>query len=566
MPDERPSAEQVRVALAEVLAWQGLSRSPQLAELLRYVVERTLSGDEASIKAYSIAVDVFGRPASFDPQADPIVRVQARRLRTLLEQYYESGMGQAEVEIRLPLGRYVPEFPARGGATAEAAAPGAASGVPAGPSRRSLRRFLLDATIGLGFALLAVGLAVGLLRPEPSQPSGVPVKPTLRVAAFDNLTGDPALDAAVVQFDRRVAALLGAFDEIAVDAESVSYVGGTVQAVDGKLVVRASLMSNEQDTRWSQQLSGGDVRDAAAGLERIAVSLAAQLGNAAGPLHQPGRLWLEGAENPQPEPYVCDLMFMDWRDHRDVEHADRASGCFETLLSRGDDAHVLAALASIGSWKAQFVANSQTDMVGSLNVVAGQVARAVTLAPQSSFVYEQQAAVLARQGSVDAAMGAIERSRQLNPSNMDVVAALGTILWLTARWDDARAASEAAIAMIPSPPPWYYVTRALLAFRDQRYFDAIDAAQVYIATDDEVAVAIILGSAPRVGRLDLIERYKPVLLANRRFQAEGVMARLQVRLRVEGALVRLREGLILAGIPVNVLDRPFDADGSARDD
>jgi hypothetical protein len=110
VPSDAPSAERVRAALDEVLGWPAISRSPQLAELLRYVVEKTLSGDEGSIKAYSIAVDVFGRPQSFDPQADPIVRVQARRLRTLLEQYYEAGESRADVEIHLPLGRYVPEF------------------------------------------------------------------------------------------------------------------------------------------------------------------------------------------------------------------------------------------------------------------------------------------------------------------------------------------------------------------------------------------------------------------------------------------------------------------------
>ena len=111
MPQDAPSAEQVRAALDELLGWQGISRSPQLAELLRYVVEKALAGDEGSIKAYSIAVDVLGRPQSFDPQADPIVRVQARRLRTLLDQFYKTGRGHAEVQIRLPIGRYVPNSP-----------------------------------------------------------------------------------------------------------------------------------------------------------------------------------------------------------------------------------------------------------------------------------------------------------------------------------------------------------------------------------------------------------------------------------------------------------------------
>ena len=93
-------------------------RSPQLAGFLQYVVEKTLAGDEAAIKAYSIAVDVFGRPHSFDPQTDPIVRVQARRLRTLLDQYYAETGGTAGVRIVLPVGRYVPIFESRANSTA----------------------------------------------------------------------------------------------------------------------------------------------------------------------------------------------------------------------------------------------------------------------------------------------------------------------------------------------------------------------------------------------------------------------------------------------------------------
>ncbi len=66
------------------------------------------SGNEAGIKAYAIAVDVFGRPQSFDPQSDPIVRVQARRLRAALEEYY-AGEGRTNaVRFYLPRGTLHP--------------------------------------------------------------------------------------------------------------------------------------------------------------------------------------------------------------------------------------------------------------------------------------------------------------------------------------------------------------------------------------------------------------------------------------------------------------------------
>src|SRR5690554_1470983 len=100
----------VRAALDEVLAWEPMRRSPQLGAFLRYIVEARLEGDEANLKAYSIAVDVLGRGEDFDPQSDPIVRVQARRLRNLLAAFYESGESESAVRIALPVGRYVPEF------------------------------------------------------------------------------------------------------------------------------------------------------------------------------------------------------------------------------------------------------------------------------------------------------------------------------------------------------------------------------------------------------------------------------------------------------------------------
>ena len=55
---------------------------------MRYVVDLAVTGREADIKEFAIGVDVFGRTADFDPKTDPIVRVQAGRLRLKLAEYY----------------------------------------------------------------------------------------------------------------------------------------------------------------------------------------------------------------------------------------------------------------------------------------------------------------------------------------------------------------------------------------------------------------------------------------------------------------------------------------------
>jgi hypothetical protein len=122
----------VRAALDELLRWEELVRSPQLAKFLSHIVEAKLRGEADSIKAYSIAVDVFGRPASFDPQVDPIVRVQARRLRGLLQEFDRQRLGRSATRITLPVGRYVPEFELVGQPEAAAAVSGTAGDSPEG--------------------------------------------------------------------------------------------------------------------------------------------------------------------------------------------------------------------------------------------------------------------------------------------------------------------------------------------------------------------------------------------------------------------------------------------------
>jgi hypothetical protein len=77
---------------------------------LKFVVEQTLAGDGPNLKESVIGVEVFGRPADYDPRIDPIVRVEARRLRSRLDKYYNSGNSSDPVRILLPKGSYVPSF------------------------------------------------------------------------------------------------------------------------------------------------------------------------------------------------------------------------------------------------------------------------------------------------------------------------------------------------------------------------------------------------------------------------------------------------------------------------
>jgi len=107
---EPVALEKERGELQAVLQSPLFLRSQTLARLLSYLCERTFAGESDHIKEYSIAVDVFGRPDSFDQDVDSIVRVQANRLRKRLAEYYQGEGAGHTMRITVPVGQYVPEL------------------------------------------------------------------------------------------------------------------------------------------------------------------------------------------------------------------------------------------------------------------------------------------------------------------------------------------------------------------------------------------------------------------------------------------------------------------------
>jgi len=106
-------AERVRAQLDRILASAAFADAERASSFLRFVVERALEGRVGEIKESVIAVEVLRRNPSFDSKSDPIVRVEAGRLRDRLSSYYQ-GEGEADrVLIALPKGGYVPEFSER---------------------------------------------------------------------------------------------------------------------------------------------------------------------------------------------------------------------------------------------------------------------------------------------------------------------------------------------------------------------------------------------------------------------------------------------------------------------
>lgn len=159
-----PGAVEVAAQLERVLASADFAQSARLQSFLRFIVEEALAGRGGALKEYTIALDVFERDDSFDPQTSSIVRVEASRLRAKLEKYNAVEGRNDPVRISLPPGGYLPEFRAFD-PEPESAPP---RGRPRRPPSRILALFVLMAATLSTAGLLLTDLLSSRPAREPT--------------------------------------------------------------------------------------------------------------------------------------------------------------------------------------------------------------------------------------------------------------------------------------------------------------------------------------------------------------------------------------------------------------
>jgi TolB-like protein len=104
------SSQSIREQLRRIVANPEFVVPERLKQLLRFLIEETLAGRTHRLKGYNLAVEVLGRDEQFDPQTDPIVRVEVGRLRRAMQDYYQGAGSDDPVHIKIPKGCYIPIF------------------------------------------------------------------------------------------------------------------------------------------------------------------------------------------------------------------------------------------------------------------------------------------------------------------------------------------------------------------------------------------------------------------------------------------------------------------------
>ena len=182
--------------LNEILAHRIFAASPKAQDFLRYIITESLAGRDEKLTGVSIAQDVFQKDSDFDSIQDSVVRVTARRVRYMLQDYYSQCTSEPKVKISIPKGKYRPHFEfAEKQPVQETPTPSPAvietTEIVVRP-----KRFKLFGMAGLLTAVLCVTI-LGLVLPKMNANSAIRNNeiasyPSIAIISFTNQTDDEA--------------------------------------------------------------------------------------------------------------------------------------------------------------------------------------------------------------------------------------------------------------------------------------------------------------------------------------------------------------------------------------
>lgn len=475
---------QARDALARVTGSAQLRPMSQLAAFLNFIVLRTLEGREKEIKGYTIAVEALGRPESFDPLIDPIVRVEAGRLRKALADYYAGPGRDDPVRIEVPRGSYVPRFVRAAPELDQAGEAGAAilrpdpahprpAGLPLSATRPArwlgpmrLAGVALLALLAAGGALMALrtGSPAPPAEPEAEAIGGTNFSRTLPVLRLESVaSADPQVGAVSSDFQMMLSDALARFDEFAVlDLDAMERAGGRKppatyviehRGVRQGDVVMASLRVIHAATGrvvWSTtEDQAVSVLDRPREVRELARRVSVRLAQPYGVIHAD----LRGAYAP-PHPMACITRAYDyWLAPSEALHAD-ARDCLEAAARDNPAFHPAWALLAFLHLDEHRIGYNRRDS-RPLDRAQAAAQRAMALAPESARAAQAMMAVLTVRGVVDEAIKLGFTAVRRNPFDTDILADVGARLTQAGRGMEGRPLLLRAADLNAARPPWH---------------------------------------------------------------------------------------------------------------
>ncbi len=464
-------------------------------DMLRYLAERRFKGCDEGVKAYSIALDVLGRPSGFDASTDPIVRIEISRLRSALDAYYQAFGSTGGATIHIPKGMYIAIFPSipvphepdnevHAGTKPAALVRECDAGLPdmqppVPDTRRSFK---------LAGASVAAAVLIGAVASVELFAGHAPItkRPTVYVlmeAAEASMQGEAsqtreALMTALTQFTTLTVAKASYSDVRSSDRSGRSY----------EITIKYYGDTDDRSVWWQiADSTTGDLLKS--GLERVDVSgkspvsireemageLAARFAATRGVINN---IEIHGSPD-EVLGNVCVLRAEYALDEGGMEQVARSRDCLErSLAAAPSDVDAKALLGRI----LLALPGSSTDVAARERAL--ELAKAaVSSAPLSDRAYVSLMAAQFAAGRTEAAVRAGNRAVELNPNNGDAAAKLALVLYLAGYKDAGVATARDAGRSMENAPRDAILVLALDAYATGRYSDAALLAEQINCTD-----------------------------------------------------------------------------------
>ena len=396
-----PDRDAVIGQLERILSSEDFDASPRSRAFLSFIVEETLVGRQDHLTQSVIATRVFGRRENFDPTVDPIVRIQAGRLRRSLERYYLLSGSDDSVRIELPRGTYVP---------------GARWGDKT-PARS------------------AVAVASG----GPRDPDGWP---SVVVSLFEN--DAPELQSAASRLKEELCVEMGRYGDVRVvrrrDLDALglrhgdfSLSGHVSRGADG-LRVRARLLDSHTASQvWAEEYTapasaaGGFWEESA---RRIAARVASEQGVVA------RQLWAEERLHPvfEPSPYGGVLRSYRFFFNRDLQEFRPACVALERIVRERPECG-LAFVQLARLYRANYSFELAPNAPGTIDEAIALAQTAARLDPDSQRAHVALGCALLVKGELSAGRAEAETAYELNPDSFVYLDWIGWMLALLGDWE-----------------------------------------------------------------------------------------------------------------------------------
>ncbi|WEX77476.1 hypothetical protein PYH37_002273 [Sinorhizobium numidicum] len=572
-----PTERDIRAQLKRIQTSPEFDVPERAHRFLTYIVDEVVAGRGDRIKAFSIAVEVFGRDSSFDAQNDPVVRIEAGRIRRALERYYLVAGQNDPIIVSVPKGGYVPVFSRNDrGPVAQANAENTEEADKNGERRKRRWRPVLLAAAGV--LILAVIALVALWRAD--QPANGllgtanavrarPDVPRLIVMPFEDLSGTDSSKIVARGLTDKVIEQISKFKEIAVIAGSPSGLSGETLSgatssaryalsggvrLDGDKLLLTSRLTNRDDgsVLWAETYGESLQARSLLDLEtNVARAVATALAQPYGVIFRADASKAADAAPDDWEAYRCTLAYYGYRADLNPQTHASVQGCLKRAVERFPGyatAWALLSLTYIDQFRFRYRLNAPASPPVDLAMDAAR--RAVELDPQNVRGLQAEMLVFFLRGDVETALKIGARALEINPSDPELSAEYGLRLALSGEWKRGCELVAGAVSRNPGPLGYFEASLALCSYMQEDYVVAeqwIRAADVRANPLYHFIAAAILGqlqkTAEATNERQWIETNAFDLLKN---------IRREVALRIHRPedQAHFMDGLAKAGLPI----------------